>query len=244
MTFLSVSFLLTYHHPTFPPSHDGVETLKAGVDNSASCNTDLDLLRNLGSTLGSCQMVQEKSCFTQLVSAHHSAVMTTQASEQGQELRTVQIKHLEQESEQVQAHEQDQAQGKAEQPKDLSQGLDQTLSLLKVLNDTYRFVGLGLLKSILDNNVEFLKDPEVIRRCWAAIPTRFLDRLLRAPSHEDRDKKESLSMVQLAVAVLHTFIVRFSEDLRDDEKALGKIEGLLDILAWRYPQCEKIPRDL
>ncbi|MCJ1265164.1 hypothetical protein MMC22_005039 [Lobaria immixta] len=158
--------------------------------------------------------------------------MTTQASEQGQDPRKVQIKHLEQESEQVQAHGQDQAQGNAEQPEDLSQGLDQTLSLLKVLDDTYRFVGLALLKSILDNNVELLKDPEVIRRCWAAIPTRFLDRLLRAPSNEDRDKKESLSMVQLAVAVLHTFIVRFSEDLSDDEKAVGKIEGLLDIVAW------------
>lgn len=168
--------------------------------------------------------------------------MAAQASGQGQDLGQVRTQHLEQEPEQVQAHGQEPAQVKAEQPKDTSQGLDQTLALLRAKDDTSRFVGLALLKSILDSKVDFLEDPEIIRRCWAAIPAKFLDRLLRAPRNEDRSKEESLSMVELAVAVLHTFIVLFSKDLRDDEKSVGRIERLIDILAWRYPQREPIPR--
>lgn len=169
--------------------------------------------------------------------------MATQASEQGQDLGQVQTQHLETEPElvQAQAHGQEETRGNAEQPKDPSQSLDQTLALLKAKDDTSRFVGLALLKFILDNKVDFLKDAEVIRRCWAAIPARFLDRLLRAPKNEDRSKEESLSMVKLAVAVLHTFIV-LSKDLSDDEKSVGRIEGLVDILAWRYPQCENTPK--
>lgn len=167
--------------------------------------------------------------------------MAPQASEQGQDLGQFQTQHLEKEPELVQAHGREETRGNAEQPKDRSQSLDQTLALLKAKDDTSRFVGLALLKSILDNKVDFLKDAEVIRRCWAAIPARFLDRLLRAPKNEERSKEESLSMVKLAVAVLHTFIV-LSEDLSDDEKSVGRIEGLVDILAWRYPQCENIPK--
>lgn len=168
--------------------------------------------------------------------------MATQTSEQGQHSGHAGRQHLEQEREQVQAHGQEPAQVKAEQPKDTSQGLDQTLALLRAKDDTSRFVGLALLKSILDSKVDGLEDPGMIRRCWAAIPAKFLDRLLRAPRNEERSKEESLSMVGLAVAVLHTFIVIFSTDLRDDEKSVGRIERLVDILAWRYPQREKIPR--
>lgn len=35
------------------PSDYAVETFKAGMDNTASCNAYLDLLRNLGFSLGS-----------------------------------------------------------------------------------------------------------------------------------------------------------------------------------------------
>ena len=169
--------------------------------------------------------------------------MAARPSEQGQDLEQIQMQRLEQESEQVKALGQGQAQGKTEQPKHPYQSLDQTLALLEAKDDTSRFVGLALLKAILDNKGDFLKDPEVIRRCWAAIPTRFLDRLLRAPRNKDRDQEESLNMIKLAVAVLHTFTVLFSKDLSDDAKSLGRIEGLLSILAWRYHQGEKIPRD-
>ena len=160
--------------------------------------------------------------------------MVAQTSEQGQDHGQVRTQDLEQEREQVQAHGQEQAQVRAEQPKDTSQGLDQTLALLRAKDDTSRFVGLALLKSILDSKVDCSEDPEMIRRCWAAIPAKFLDRLLRAPRNEDRSKEESLSMIGLAVAVLHTFIVLFSRDLGDDEKSVGRIERLIDILAWRY----------
>lgn len=159
--------------------------------------------------------------------------MAAQASKPGQDPGQVQKQSLELEPELVQANGQEKAHREAEQPKDPSLGLDQTLALLKTKDDTSRFVGLALLKSILDNQLDLLKDPEVIRRCWAAIPARFLDRLLRAWRNDDRSKEESLSMVKLAVAVLHAFIVILSEDVRDDEKSMGRIEGLIDVLAWR-----------
>lgn len=168
--------------------------------------------------------------------------MAAQASQQVQDLGQVQKQHLEQQPEQVQAHGQEQAQRNAEQLKDHSQGLAQTLALLKTRDDTSRFVGLAFLKSIIDKNESFLKDPEVIGRCWAALPAKFLDRLLRAPRNEDRSKEESLGLVKLAVAVLHAFIVLICKDLSNDEKSVGRIEGLVDILAWRYSQCEKSPK--
>ncbi len=129
---------------------------------------------------------------------------------------------------------QKQVQVEAGQLKDASQGLDQTLALLKAKDDTSRFVGLALLKSILDNRVYLQHDPEVVMRCWSAIPARFLDRLLRAPANQKNSKEESQSMVDLAVAVLHAFLVLLPEQLKDDEKSIGRIEGLVGALAWRY----------
>ena len=118
--------------------------------------------------------------------------------------------------------------------KDPSKGLDQTLALLKATDDTSRFVGLALLKSILDHQQDFQKDPEVITRCWATISARFLDRLLRASANEKRSKEESQSMVELAVAILHAFTVLLPHELRNDKKFVGRIEGLLCALAQRY----------
>lgn len=168
--------------------------------------------------------------------------MAVQASRQVQDLRQDQNQQLEQIPEQMQAHGQEQAEGKVEEPRDPLRNLNQILVYLKAIDDTSRFVGLALLKSILDNQASLLRDPEVIKRCWAAIPAKFLDRLLRAPKNKERSEEESVSMVELAVAVLHAFIVIFPTDVSDDGKSLGRIGGLIDILAWRYPPCKKIPK--
>lgn len=125
-------------------------------------------------------------------------------------------------------------QEKIQPVKDNSKALDQTLTLLKTKDDTSRFVGLALLKSILDEEVEFQKNTMIIERCWTAIPAKFIDRLLKAVRNENRNKEESLSMVKLAVAVLHAFIILLPTDLHNNEKFVDRIGGLIDALAWRY----------
>lgn len=124
--------------------------------------------------------------------------------------------------------------GSPEPVKDPSKALDQTLALLRAKDDTSRFVGLALLKPILDNKIGFREDAVIIERCWAAIPARFIDRLLRAAANKHKTKEESSSMVELAVAVLHAFIVLLPISLRDNEKLIDRVGGLVDALTLRY----------
>lgn len=129
--------------------------------------------------------------------------------------------------------EQKEAQSQPRPQLDASKGLEQALALLKAKDDTSRFVGLALLKSILDNNVEFQKDSKTIADCWAAIPTRFLDRLLRAGESGKKSREEAKSMVELAVAVIHAFVVLLPKTSQEDERLLGRTEGLMSALTKR-----------
>lgn len=129
--------------------------------------------------------------------------------------------------------EQKQAQSQPRPQLEASKGLEQALALLKAKDDTSRFVGLALLKSILDNNVEFQKDSNTIAYCWAAIPTRFLDRLLRARESGKKSREEAKSMVELAVAVIHAFVVLLPKTSQEDERLLGRTEGLMSALTKR-----------
>lgn len=134
----------------------------------------------------------------------------------------------------VQPTEQEQVQERSKRVDDSAQGLAQILVLLKAKDDTSRFVGLALLKSVLDNREDLRKDSNILKSCWSAVPANFLDRLLRAPASLKNSKEESQSMVELAVAVLHAFLALLPEDLNDDEKTLGRIERLLGALSSRY----------
>ena len=129
--------------------------------------------------------------------------------------------------------EQKQAQSQPPPQLDPSKDLEQVLALLKAKDDTSRFVGLALLKSILDNSVELQKDPKIIAECWAAIPTKFLDRLLRAGDSGKKSKEEAKSMVELAVAVIHAFVVLLPQTSHEDERLLGRTEGLMSALIKR-----------
>ena len=120
---------------------------------------------------------------------------------------------------------------------DPSRGLDQTLALLQQRNDTSRFVGLALLKSILDNKVEFQKDSKIISQCWDAVPVRFLDRLLKTGAGAGGNE-EARDMVEIAVAVLHTFMMLLPEQLKQTEKFSGRIGGLLNVLPTWYETIE------
>jgi hypothetical protein len=104
--------------------------------------------------------------------------------------------------------------------------------LLQARDDTSRFVGLALLKSVLDNG-QFAQDPEQLRKSWEAVPPKFLDRLLRASRNENINKAEAQNMVDLAAAVLHTFTILLPESSRQEKRIIGRTESLVIALVKR-----------
>jgi hypothetical protein len=73
-------------------------------------------------------------------------------------------------------------------------------------------------------------DESIIKRCWAAVPNKFLIRLLR-PTSEDQDNDETKNMNNLAVAVIHTFVNLLPNDLVSaDKKFLEVIPPLVKVL--------------
>ena len=94
----------------------------------------------------------------------------------------------------------------AAETNDPSSALAQTLGLLKAKDDTSRFAGLSLLRSLLDSNEKLRDDPDVISKCWSSISEKFLVRLLKAQPSDKRNEEESKSLVELAVSIVHTFV--------------------------------------
>lgn len=117
--------------------------------------------------------------------------------------------------------------------KDPLKALDQTLALLKAKDDTSRFVGLALLKTLLDNKANFQNDAMIIEKCWAAIPAKFIDRLLNAGANKSTNNEELLNMVDLAAAVLYAFVILLPTGLHGSDKFIERIDRLIDALAWR-----------
>ena len=104
--------------------------------------------------------------------------------------------------------------------------------LLKSKDDTSRFVGLALLKSVLDNG-QLAQSPEQLRTLWESISPKFVDRLLRArPSGKVTDP-EARNMVDLAVSVLHTFTVLLPEECQKDPRVSGRTSPLVRALVGR-----------
>ncbi|QDS75095.1 hypothetical protein FKW77_007061 [Venturia effusa] len=83
--------------------------------------------------------------------------------------------------------------------------IDQTLTLLQAKDDTSRFVGLSLLRALLDSNEQLRTDEKNLLKCWNAISNKFLIRLLRTQETKSKSKDEAQDMVGLAVAVVHIF---------------------------------------
>lgn len=111
------------------------------------------------------------------------------------------------------------------------QSLDKALILLRASDDTSRFVGLALLKSMLDNHAELRENPEIITRCWEAIPASFLDRLIKARPSGKRSKEEAQNMIGLAVAVMHVFLTLLPREALD----YGSFRIRLDKLSAAEP---------
>lgn len=117
----------------------------------------------------------------------------------------------------------------------LGKDLEKALEFLKAKDDTSRFVGLALLKPVLELELSKQSGTEeegicaVIEQCWRAIPVKFLDRLLKAKPEGKRTKEEAGSMVGLAVAVLHAFMTILDAPEKDD-RFVGRVPLLMSAL--------------
>ncbi|EKD21253.1 DUF1941 family protein [Drepanopeziza brunnea f. sp. 'multigermtubi' MB_m1] len=111
--------------------------------------------------------------------------------------------------------------------------------LLKAKDDTSRFVGLALLKSVLDNG-QLVQDPQRLRILWEAMSPKFLDRLLRAHYNNKVNKSDSKDMVDLAVSVLHTFSILLPEESRREKRLTGRTAPLVKALIQSPPETTKL----
>ncbi|KAF2763350.1 DUF1941-domain-containing protein [Pseudovirgaria hyperparasitica] len=111
--------------------------------------------------------------------------------------------------------------------------LDQIFSLLKTKNDTSKFVGLSLLKSLLDSQDSLRNDPGVLTQCWKAISTRWLHRvLIMKTNREKRTDNEERSMRQIAVGVVEAFASLLPLEAMDEPEPRDLILGLTTTLRY------------
>lgn len=112
-------------------------------------------------------------------------------------------------------------------------GLQQIQQLLRAKDDTSRFVGLALLKSVLDNQTILRTDLNLITDLWNSISSKFLDRLLRAGQARNTSKDEATNMITIAVTVIHTFTILLPEEGRRNDKCIHRVPALVDALQER-----------
>lgn len=105
-------------------------------------------------------------------------------------------------------------------------------TLLKAKDDTQRFVGLALLKSLLDNSPQIRQDEAALQELWASISSKFLDRLLRTGSKPSSDN--SKEMLDLAVSILHTFSILLPAESLSKTRFTDRTRGLVAALLYRY----------
>lgn len=105
--------------------------------------------------------------------------------------------------------------------------------LLQTKNDTSRFVGLALLKSVLDNSAQLRQDEAAITGLWKSVSPRFLDRLLRTASRQSTSSGDAKDMMDIAVAVLHTFSLLLPHDATRDSSLVGRIPALVSVVLYR-----------
>lgn len=107
--------------------------------------------------------------------------------------------------------------------------------LLKTKNDTSRFVGLALLKSVLDNSPQLREDEEAVTTLWHSVSPKFLDRLLRSGAKQGPSPpKDARDMIDIAVAVVHIFSVLLPDDSKKDSSLVGRIPALVSVVLHRW----------
>jgi|SRR5271156_930806 len=117
---------------------------------------------------------------------------------------------------------------------DPAAALEQMRGLLSANDDTSRFVGLALLKSVLDNQPLLRENFGQVTALWQAISPKFLDRLLRKGQNQKVSKDDAANMLEIAVAVLHTFSILLPADVRDTTRLVGRLPALVNALIDRY----------
>lgn len=131
----------------------------------------------------------------------------------------------------------------AQAPPDVSQSmpgtqqtasLDQIQSMLKAKDDTSRFVGLALLKSVLDSSEELRNDADTVSGLWESISPKFLDRLLKTGSSTQSGQKDAKNMLDLSVSVIHTFALLLPDQAKRDKRLVGRMPLLVSSLLRRY----------
>ncbi|KAM3530144.1 hypothetical protein MY4038_005080 [Beauveria bassiana] len=98
-------------------------------------------------------------------------------------------------------------------------------ALLKSKDDTQRFVGLALLKSLLDNTPEIRNDEATVRDLWSHISPRFLDRLLRTGSNPSNSNAKH--MLDIGVSILYTFSILLPAADTASASFTARIPGLV-----------------
>ena len=123
----------------------------------------------------------------------------------------------------------------------LPKDLEKALEFLKAKDDTSRFVGLALLKPLLEQELSQKSSTkeggtrEMVEQCWRAIPVKFLDRLLKAKPEGKRTDEEARNMVGLAAAVLHAFLTILDAPEKDD-RFVGRVPLLMSALRSTPPE--------
>ncbi|KAK1967268.1 DUF1941-domain-containing protein [Colletotrichum sublineola] len=107
---------------------------------------------------------------------------------------------------------------------------DQIQSMLTATDDTSRFVGLALLKTLLDNSEELRNDADTVSALWESISPKFLDRLVRTGSSVQSTQKDAKNMVDLAVSVIHTFASLLPDQSKRDKRLVGRLPLLVSSL--------------
>ncbi|EKJ76300.1 hypothetical protein NXS19_009104 [Fusarium pseudograminearum] len=122
----------------------------------------------------------------------------------------------------------------ASQPADINK----ILSLLKAKDDTQRFVGLALLKSILDGSEKLRQDEQTVQSLWSSLSPKFLDRLLRTGSNPST--KNSKEMLDLVVSVLHIFAILLPDQATSDVKFINRIPLLVNAVLYSSDDTTKL----
>ncbi|KAF5579534.1 hypothetical protein FPCIR_11068 [Fusarium pseudocircinatum] len=118
----------------------------------------------------------------------------------------------------------------ASQPTDVNK----IQSLLKAKDDTQRFVGLALLKSLLDSSEQLRQDEQTVRGLWSSLSPKFLDRLLRTGSKPST--QNSKEMLDLAVSVLYIFSLLLPDQAKSDAKFINRIPLLVNAVLYSSQQ--------
>lgn len=122
-----------------------------------------------------------------------------------------------------------------------SLSLSQIQTLLKAKDDTSRFTGLALLKSVLDNSQDIRQDGETVVQLWSSISPRFLDRLIKTGAKSRLESgKNGREMLSLAVSVIHAFANLLPDGTIREESFVGRVAPLMGAILPRYAPCRPV----